>query len=216
MSLVLKGHFCGRLHDTKMERIQFVLISIVASLAVSSCQVKNDDIMPVATIHSIAEISGVYELTEATFSSPVKLADQADKDTDLLILMRQYGWHGTAAVDDKSLVNSNKVFVAEGVNSLSQINLYVPCPSSEVDLAETLCLISMDEFQFHYKVDAKGTISLDYPADFRVSDKSIALEDIDITYDSGVFRLEASTNYYDLSSSSYLGGKLRLVFRKIS
>jgi hypothetical protein len=62
----------------------------------------------------------------------------------------------------------------------------------------------------------KGTISLDYPADFRVSDKSIALEDINITYNSGVFRMEASTNYYDLSSSSYLGGKLRLVFRKIS
>lgn len=49
-----------------------------------------------------------------------------------------------------------------------------------------------------------------------MSDKSIALEDIDITYDSDVFRMEASTNYYDLSSSSYLGGKLRLVFRKIS
>lgn len=62
----------------------------------------------------------------------------------------------------------------------------------------------------------KGTISFDYPATFRSGDKSIALEDIDITYDSGVFRLEASTNYYDLSSSSYLGGKLRLVFRKIS
>ena len=215
MSLVLKGHFCGRLHDTKMERIQFVLISIVASLAVCSCQVK-DDIMPVATIHSIAEISGVYELTEASFSSPVKLAENSDKDTDLLVPMMQYSWHGTVAVDDKSLVNSNKVFVSEGVNSLSQINLYVPCPSSEVNLAETLCLISMDEFQFHYKVDAKGTISLDYPADFRVSDKSIALEDINITYNSGVFRMEASTNYYDLSSSSYLGGKLRLVFRKIS
>ena len=172
--------------------------------------------MPVATIHSIAEISGVYELTEATFSSPVKLADNADKDTDLLVPMMQYSWHGTVAVDDKSPLNCNKVFVAEGVNSLSQINFYVPCPSSEVDLAATLCLISMDEYQFSYRADAEGSISFDYPESFRSSDKSIALEDIDITYDSGVFRLEASTNYYDLSSSSYLGGKLRLVFRKIS
>ena len=36
------------------------------------------------------------------------------------------------------------------------------------------------------------------------------------TTGNDVFRMEASTNYYDLSSSSYLGGKLRLVFRKIS
>ena len=210
------GHFCGRLNVTTVEKIQFVLISIAATLAVSSCQVKSDDVMTAATIHSISEISGVYELTEATFSSPVKLADQADKDTDLLVPMMQYSWLGTVAVDGKSPVNCNKVFVAEGVNSLSQINFYVPCPSSEVNLAGTLCLISMDEFQFHYKVDSEGTISFDYPESFRWSDKSIALEDIDITYDSDVFRMEASTNYYDLSSSSYLGGKLRLVFRKIS
>ena len=216
MSLVLKGHFCIRVNDTKMKRIQFVLISIVASLAVSSCQVKNDDIMPVATIHSIAEISGVYELTEASFSSPVKLADKAEKDTDLLVPMMQYSWHGTVAVDDKSPVNCNKVFFAEGVNSLSQINFYVPCPSSEVDMAGALCLISMDIFQFHYKVDAKGAISFDYPESLRMSDKSIALEDINITYNSGVFRMEGTTSYYDLSSSSYLAGKLRLVFRKIS
>ena len=210
------GHFCGRLNVTTVEKIQFVLISIAATLAVSSCQVKSDDVMTAATIHSISEISGVFELTEATFSSPVKLADNADKDTDLLVPMMQYNWLGTIAVNGNSPMISNIVCTAEGVNRLAQINFYVPCPSSELDLARSLCLISMDEFQFHYKVDAKGTILLDYPADFRVSDKSIALEDINITYDSGVFRMEASTNYYDLSSSSYLGGKLRLVFRKIS
>lgn len=199
-----------------MEKIQFVLISIAATLAVSSCQVKSDDVMTADTIHSISEISGVYELKEATFSSPVKLADRAEKDTDLLVPMMQYNWSGTIAVNGKSPMISNIVCTAEGVNRLAQINFYVPCPSSEVNLAGTLCLISMDEFQFHYKVDSEGTISFDYPESFRWSDKSIALEDIDITYDSDVFRMEASTNYYDLSSSSYLGGKLRLVFRKIS
>lgn len=199
-----------------MEKIQFVLISIAATLAVSSCQVKSDDVMTAATIHSISEISGVYELKEATFSSPVKLADRAEKDTDLLVPMMQYNWSGTIAVNGNSPMISNIVCTAEGVNRLAQINFYVPCPSSEVNLAGTLCLISMDEFQFHYKVDSEGTISFDYPATFRSGDKSIALEDIDITYDSDVFRMEASTNYYDLSSSSYLGGKLRLVFRKIS
>lgn len=210
------GYFCGRLNVTTVEKIQFVLLSIAATLAVSSCQVKNDDIMPVATIHSIAEISGVYELTEATFSSPVKLADNADKDTDLLVPMMQYNWSGTIAVNGKSPMISNIVCTAEGVNRLAQINLYVPCPSSEVDMAGTMCLINMSEFQFHYKVDAEGIISINYPSSFRSGDKSIALEDINITYDSGVFWMEANTNYYDVSSSSYLAGKLKMVFRKIS
>ena len=79
--------FALNYEESIMKRILVVLISIAASLAVCSCQVKSDDIMPVATIHSIAEISGVYELKEATFSSPVKLADRAEKDTDLLLLM---------------------------------------------------------------------------------------------------------------------------------
>ncbi len=210
------GYFCGRLNVTTVEKIQFVLLSIAATLAVSSCQVKNDDIMPVATIHSIAEISGVYELTEATYSSPVKLADNADKDTDLLVPMMQYNWSGTIAVNGKSPMISNIVCTAEGVNRLAQINLYVPCPSSEVDMAGTMCLINMSEFQFHYKVDTEGIISINYPSSFRSGDKSIALEDINITYDSGVFWMEANTNYYDVSSSSYLAGKLRMVFRKIS
>ena len=198
-----------------MKRILVVLISIAASLAVCSCQVKSDDIMPVATIHSIAEISGVYELKEATFSSPVKLADRAEKDTDLLVPMMQYNWSGTIAVNGKSPMISNIVCTAEGVNRLAQINLYVPCPSSEVEMAGTMCLINMSEFEFHYKVDAEGIISINYPSSFRSGDKSIALEDINITYDSGVFWMEANTNYYDVSSSSYLAGKLRMVFRKI-
>ena len=210
------GHFCGRLNVTTVEKIQFVLISIAATLAVSSCQVKSDDVMTAATIHSISEISGVYELTEATFSSPVKLADNADKDTDLLVPMMQYNWSGTIAVNGKSPMISNIVCTAEGVNRLAQINLYVPCPSSEVDMASTMCLINMSEFSFHYKVDAEGIISINYLSSFRSGDKSIALEDINITYDSGVFWMEANTNYYDVSSSSYLAGKLRMVFRKIS
>lgn len=210
------GHFCGRLNVTTVEKIQFVLISIAATLAVSSCQVKSDDVMTAATIHSISEISGVYELTEATFSSPVKLADNADKDTDLLVPMMQYNWSGTIAVNGKSPMISNIVCTAEGVNRLAQINLYVPCPSSEVDMAGTMCLINMSEFSFHYKVDAEGIISINYLSSFRSGDKSIALEDINITYDSGVFWMEANTNYYDVSSSSYLAGKLRMVFRKIS
>lgn len=209
------GHFCGRLNITTVEKIQFVLISIAATLAVSSCQVKSDDVMTAATIHSISEISGVYELTEATFSSPVKLADNADKDTDLLVPMMQYNWSGTIAVNGKSPMISNIVCTAEGVNRLAQINLYVPCPSSEVDMAGTMCLINMSEFSFHYKVDAEGIISINYLSSFRSGDKSIALEDIIITYDSGVFWMEANTNYYDVSSSSYLAGKLRMVFRKI-
>ena len=192
------------------------MISIAATLAVSSCQVKSDDVMTAATIHSISEISGVYELTEATFSSPVKLADNADKDTDLLVPMMQYNWSGTIAVNGKSPMISNIVCTAEGVNRLAQINLYVPCPSSEVDMAGTMCLINMSEFSFHYKVDAEGIISINYLSSFRSGDKSIALEDINITYDSGVFWMEANTNYYDVSSSSYLAGKLRMVFRKIS
>ena len=210
------GHFCGRLNVTTVEKIQFVSISIAATLAVSSCQVKSDDVMTAATIHSISEISGVYELTEATFSSPVKLADNADKDTDLLVPMMQYNWSGTIAVNGKSPMISNIVCTAEGVNRLAQINLYVPCPSSEVDMAGTMCLINMSEFSFHYKVDAEGIISINYLSSFRSGDKSIALEDINITYDSGVFWMEANTNYYDVSSSSYLAGKLRMVFRKIS
>ena len=210
------GHFCGRLNVTTVEKIQFVLISIAATLAVSSCQVKSDDVMTAATIHSISEISGTYELKEATFSSPVKLADRAEKDTDLLLPMMQYNWSGTIAVNGKSPMISNIVCTAEGVNRLAQINLYVPCPSSEVDMAGTMCLINMSEFSFHYKVDAEGIISINYLSSFRSGDKSIALEDINITYDSGVFWMEANTNYYDVSSSSYLGGKLRLVFRKIS
>ncbi len=210
------GHFCGRLNVTTVEKIQFVLISIAATLAVSSCQVKSDDVMTAATIHSISEISGTYELKEATFSSPVKLADRAEKDTDLLLPMMQYNWSGTIAVNGKSPMISNIVCTAEGVNRLAQINLYVPCPSSEVDMAGTMCLINMSEFSFHYKVDAEGIISINYLSSFRSGDKSIALEDINITYDSGVFWMEANTNYYDVSSSSYLAGKLRMVFRKIS
>ena len=198
-----------------MKRILVVLISIAATLAVDSCQVKSDDVMTAATIHSISEISGVYELTEATFSSPVKLADNADKDTNLLVPMMQYNWSGTIAVNGKSPMISNIVCTAEGVNRLAQINLYVPCPSSEVEMAGTMCLINMSEFSFHYKVDAEGIISINYLSSFRSGDKSIALEDINITYDSGVFWMEANTNYYDVSSSSYLAGKLRMVFRKI-
>jgi len=199
-----------------VEKIQFVLISIAATLAVSSCQVKSDDVMTAATIHSISEISGTYELKEATFSSPVKLADRAEKDTDLLLPMMQYNWSGTIAVNGKSPMISNIVCTAEGVNRLAQINLYVPCPSSEVDMAGTMCLINMSEFSFHYKVDAEGIISINYLSSFRSGDKSIALEDINITYDSGVFWMEANTTYFDVSSSSYLAGKLRMVFRKIS
>ncbi len=172
--------------------------------------------MTAATIHSISEISGTYELKEATFSSPVKLADRAEKDTDLLVPMMQYNWSGTIAVNGKSPMISNIVCTAEGVNRLAQINLYVPCPSSEVEMAGTMCLINMSEFSFHYKVDAEGIISINYLSSFRSGDKSIALEDINITYDSGVFWMEANTNYYDVSSSSYLAGKLRMVFRKIS
>ena len=172
--------------------------------------------MTAATIHSISEISGTYELKEATFSSPVKLADRAEKDTDLLLPMMQYNWSGTIAVNGKSPMISNIVCTAEGVNRLAQINFYVPCPSSEVEMAGTMCLINMSEFSFHYKVDAEGIISINYLSSFRSGDKSIALEDINITYDSGVFWMEANTNYYDVSSSSYLAGKLRMVFRKIS
>ena len=72
--------------------------------------------MTAATIHSISEISGTYELKEATFSSPVKLADRAEKDTDLLLPMMQYNWSGTIAVNGKSPMISNIVCTAEGVN----------------------------------------------------------------------------------------------------
>ena len=140
------------------------------------------------------------------------------KSNNVLAQIELYGWYGAQTRNDVSVLENNKILEPEVLGHQTQINFFVPSPRNGMDIPatgdETRCFVNMDEFQFHYKVDASGHIDYLFNQDFQNDSQSIKLQNIAVSCSSGVIEIKAFTSYFDRSLQYHVGGHLSLVYVK--
>ena len=97
--------------------------------------------------------------------------------------------------------------------------MYVPYPEYGNEQTEKSiekagrCNISMEPYQFHYKVDSRGDIEL-----FNIDDRQMVghggkLKNVDIRFEGEYIHFKAETSLYDWSTQTWQDGTMNLIYR---
>lgn len=204
-----------------MKRVVYCLSLIVLLSVIIACEPVKED-MSSAALHAVSSLYGKYELTAVEFSEPVDVSGDGYASTDILRQMKDSGWGGIQSIDYVSPLVQNIVLPTLKVNSEAQINLYLPVTlslESERELAREngTCNVEMATYQFHYTVDNEGSISFDYPKEFKSRDYTIPYQNVDIAFvpDEQIIVLKSVTHFNDMSRGGWRGGYVQLTYQRI-
>ena len=205
-----------------MKRI-ITLISILICLY--GCEAKFTEFWSEASYTTIEAITGNYTLYSGTWSSEIDLSGNGFVTDDILYQLELYGWMGIQAIqqkDDPESVNvlyRSLVITPEKPEYMTQINLYVPYPEYGKDQTEKAieqtgrCNVSIEPFQFHYKVDSRGDIEIFNIGDRQMVGHGGTLKNVEIRFEGEYIHFKAETSLYDWSTQTWQDGTMNLTYR---
>ena len=205
-----------------MNRILTIIIT-VTSLA--SCQTKFTEFWSKASYETIEAITGNYTLYSGTWSSEIDLSGYGLVTDDILYQLEIYGWMGIQSIRQEedtqsvSVLRRSLVITPEKPEYKTQINLYVPYPEYDKDQTDHTieqngrCNVSIEPYQFHYKIDSHGDIEL-----FNISDRQMVghggtLKNVEIRFEGEYIHFKAETSLYDWSTQTWQDGTMNLTYR---
>ena len=205
-----------------MKRILTIFTTIIFLYA---CDAEYTEFWSEASYATIASITGTYSLHSGTWSSEIDLSGEGFVTDDILYQMELYGWTGIQTIQGKedpapiSVLNQSLVISPEKPEYITQINLYVPYPEYGNEQTEKSiekagrCNISIEPYQFHYKVDSRGDIEL-----FNIDDRQMVghggkLKNVDIRFEGEYIHFKAETSLYDWSTQTWQDGTMNLIYR---
>ena len=205
-----------------MKRI-ITLISILICLY--GCEAKFTEFWSEASYATIEAITGNYTLYSGTWSSEIDLSGKGFVTDDILYQLELYGWMGIQGIqqkDDAESVNvlySSLVISPEKPEYLTQINLYVPYPEygkeqTGKSVEQTgRCNVSIEPFQFHYKVDSRGDIEIFNIGDRQMVGHGGTLKNVEIRFEGEYIHFKAETSLYDWATQAWQDGTMNLTYR---
>ena len=205
-----------------MKRILTIFTTIFFLYA---CNAEYTEFWSVASYATIAAITGNYTLYSGTWSSEIDLSGEGFVTDDILYQMELYGWTGIQSIrqeDDPepvTVLQRSFVITPEKPEHITQINLYVPYPEYGKEQTEKnieqrdKCNISIQPYQFHYKVDSRGDIEL-----FNIDDRQMVghggkLKNVEIHFEGEYIHFKAETSLYDWSTQTWQDGTMNLTYR---
>ena len=205
-----------------MKRILTIFTTIIFLYA---CNAEYTEFWSEASYATIAAITGNYTLYSGTWSSEIDLSGEGFVTDDILYQMELYGWTGIQSIrqeDDPesvTVLQRSLVITPEKPEYITQINLYVPYPEYGKEQTEKTiqpagrCNISMEAYQFHYKVDSRGDIEL-----FNIDDRQMVgyggiLKNVEIRFEEEYIHFKAETSLYDWSTQTWQDGTMNLTYR---
>ena len=204
-----------------MKRILTILTAIICLYA---CDAKYTDFWSEASYATINAITGTYTLYSGRWSSEIDLSGDGFVTDDILYQLELYGWTGIQTIQGQedpgpiSVLNQSLVIYPHKPEYKTQINLYVPYPEYGQDQTEFKihkagrCNISMEPFQFHYKVNSKGDIEIFNTGDRKMCGYGGTLKNVKITFEGEYLHFKAETSFYDWSTSSWQDGIMNLTY----
>ena len=199
---------------------------ITAALCLWGCSdERNTEFWSTASYATIDAITGDYSMISATWSEPIDLSGEGFVTDDILYQLECYGWTGIQSIrylDETvptSVLYRSSVLQPESPSGLTQINLYVPYPEGSKNNTERpiskadRCNIAMEVYQFHYKVDSRGYISLFNIDDRQMSGDGGRLTDVEIRFDGAYIYFEADTSLYDWSTETWQDGHMSITYQ---
>ena len=205
-----------------MKRILSILTAVICFCG---CESESRESWSNDSYATIIAITGNYTLYSGTWSSEIDLSGKGFVTDDILYQMELYGWMGIQSIrqeDDPesvTVLQRSEVIIPEKPEYKTQINLYVPYPEYGKDQTDYLiqqtgrCNISMEPYQFHYKVDSRGDIEL-----FNIDDRQMVgyggiLKNVEIHFEGEYIHFKAETSLYDWSTQTWQDGTMNLTYR---
>lgn len=202
-----------------------ILTIFTAIICLYGCEAKFTEFWSEASYATIAAITGNYTLHSGTWSSEIDLSGKGLVTDDILYHLELYGWMGIQSIrqeDDPepvTVLQRSFVITPEKPEHITQINLYVPYPEYGKEQTEKnieqgdKCNISIQPYQFHYKVDSRGDIEL-----FNIDDRQMVghggkLKNVDIRFEGEYIHFKAETSLYDWSTQTWQDGTMNLTYR---
>ena len=112
----------------------------------------------------------------------------------------------------------NDVLPTLSLNKRTQINFYVPASVDymrDFKISEGRSFIDLCEYQFHYLIDEKGKIVIDYPNTIQLAGEASPLRNIQIDVSSlGLIIIRYSTSCYDVAKGAWIRGDMTLVYNR--
>ena len=202
-----------------------ILTIFTAIICLFGCEAKFTEFWSEASYATIAAITGNYTLHSGIWSSVIDLSGKGLVTDDILYQLELYGWTGIQSIrqeDDSepvTVLQRTFVITPEKPEHITQINLYVPYPEYGNEQTEKSiekagrCNISMEPYQFHYKVDSRGDIEL-----FNIDDRQMVghggkLKNVEIHFEGKYIHFKAETSLYDWSTQTWQDGTMNLIYR---
>ena len=204
-----------------MKRILSIFTVI---LCLCGCEAKYTEFWSDVSYATIASITGTYSLYSGTWSSSIDLSGEGLVTDDILYQLERYGWTGIQTIqrmedpEPVCVLNQSIVLSPEKPEYKTQVNLYVPYPEYGKDQTEETvqkagrCNISIESFQFHYKVNSKGDIEIFNIRDRKMCGYGGTLKNINIRFEGEYLHFKADTSFYDWKTSSWQDGTMNLTF----
>lgn len=201
-----------------------IFVTILASLVLMSCQKADHDTRwSEKSEATVAAIAGEYTMVSAQWSKLIDFSGNGIVDDNMLGQMRMFGWMGMQSVKyedeakGKSIIYRSQVLFQKNPDALTQVNLYVPYSvrneSSGHPIKNGSCTIEVICYQFHYKVDADGQITLYNVHDFHGDSEYKKLENVEIQFiDDHCILFNADSMFYDWATSCWQEGHMCLRF----
>lgn len=202
-----------------------LLTIILTTVYLCGCEAKFTEFWSEPSYATIAAITGNYTLHSGTWSSEIDLSGKGFVTDDILYQLELYGWMGIQSIrqeDDPepvSVLQRSFVITPEKPEHITQINLYVPYPEYGKEQTEKnieqgdKCNISIQPYQFHYKVDSRGDIEL-----FNIDDRQMVghggkLKNVVIRFEGEYIHFKAETSLYDWATQAWQDGTMNLTYR---
>ena len=202
-----------------------ILTIILTAACLAGCEAKFTEFWSVASYATIEAITGNYTLYSGTWSSEIDLSGKGLVTDDILYQMQIYGWTGTQSIQQQddpesvTVLQRSLVIMPEKPEYMTQINLYAPYPEYGKDNTdypikqEDRCNISMEAFQFHYKVDSRGDIHIFNTGDRKMCGYGGTLKNVEIHFVGEYIHFKADTSLYDWSTQTWQDGTMNLTYR---
>lgn len=201
-----------------------LVIFLISCIYLCGCDAKYTEFWSEASYATIDAITGTYSLYSGTWSSEIDLSGEGFVTDDILYQLVIYGWTGIQSIrgqedpESISVLHQSLVIYPERPEYMTQINLYVPYPEYGKDKTDVTiemagrCNISMDAYQFHYKVNSKGDIEMFNIDDRQMSGHGGKLKNVDIRFEGNYIHFKADTSFYDWETSSWQDGTMNLTY----
>lgn len=202
-----------------------LLTIILTSVCLAGCEAKFTEFWSMASYATIEAITGNYTLYSGTWSSEIDLSGKGLVTDDILYQMQLYGWTGTQSIQQQddpesvTVLQRSLVIMPEKPEYMTQINLYAPYPEygkeqTEINIEQAgRCNISMEAFQFHYKVDSRGNIHIFNTRDRKMCGYGGTLRNVDVSFEGEYIHFKAETSLYDWATQTWQDGTMNLTYK---